>query len=153
MHIRESITINAAPNVVFPYITDPENGVQWDSSLESMEMLTETPFGKGSRVREVRKTPMGRNISIEEVTEFEKDRLMAWATVEGKMLTRGSIKLDRRGSTTELTMDMQGSLPLLQKPLAPLINMMVGREIRSNLSTLKKLAEGEFEGTAAAATS
>ena len=66
---------------------------------------------------------------------------MGWATVEGKMHTTGSIRLEPRRDTTEVTFDMSGGLPLMMKPFAPLISRMVSKEIRQNLATLKRLAE------------
>ena len=66
---------------------------------------------------------------------------MGWTTVEGKMHTTGSIRLEPRGDTTEVTYDMSGGLPLMMKPFAPLIRRMVSKEIRQNLATLKGLAE------------
>ena len=66
---------------------------------------------------------------------------MGWAMVEGKMHTTGSIRLEPRGDTTEVTFDMSGGLPLMMKPFAPLISRMVSKEIRQNLATLKGLAE------------
>jgi uncharacterized membrane protein len=106
-----------------------------------MEILTEGPIAKGSQVKEVRKTPMGNQESTEEIVEFEENRVMGWATVEGKIHTTGSIRLEPRGDTTEVTFDMSGGLPLAMKLFAPLISRMVSKEIRKNLGTLKGLAE------------
>ena len=55
MHIRESVFINATPEAVFPYVVDPEKSGEWDVKRQEMEILTEGPITKGSRVREVRK--------------------------------------------------------------------------------------------------
>ena len=50
MHIKESIYINATPESLFPYVIDPEKSEEWDENRQSMEILTEGPFGKGTRV-------------------------------------------------------------------------------------------------------
>ncbi len=141
MHIRESVFINATPEAVFPYVVDPEKSGEWDVKRLEMEILTEGPITKGSRVREVRKVPMGTQESIEEIVEFEENRVMGWATVEGKMHTTGSIRINPQGDTTEVTFDMSGGLPLMMKPFAFLISRMVSKEIRQNLTKLKGLAE------------
>ena len=59
MHIKESIYINATPESLFPYVIDPEKSEEWDENRQSMKILTEGPFGKGTRVRVVRKIPIG----------------------------------------------------------------------------------------------
>jgi uncharacterized membrane protein len=84
---------------------------------------------------------MGTNESVEEIVEFEENRVMGWATVEGKMLTTGSIRLEPRGGTTEVTFDMSGGLPFAMKLFSPIMTIMVSKEIRRNLETLKGLVE------------
>ena len=76
MHIKESIYINATPESLFPYVIDPEKSEEWDENRQSMKILTEGPFGKGTRVRVVRKIPMGTVETVEEIIEFEENRLL-----------------------------------------------------------------------------
>ena len=141
MHIKESIFINATPETVFPLVVDPEKSAEWDEKRQSMEILTEGPIAKGSRVRVVRKIPMGTLETVEEIIEFEENRLIGWATVEGNMITTASVRLEPRGDTTEITFDMSGGLPFPMKLFAPLVSRMVSKETRGNLATLKGLAE------------
>ena len=117
MHIKESIYINATPESLFPYVIDPEKSEEWDKNRQSMEILIEGPFGKGTRVRVVRKIPMGTVETVEEIIEFEENRLIGWATIEGNMITTASVRLEPRGDTTEITFDMSGGLPFPMKLL------------------------------------
>ncbi|NQW16663.1 MAG: SRPBCC family protein [Chloroflexi bacterium] len=141
MDVRESITIKAPPETLFLYFSDPENNSKWDPKLETVELLTDKPVGKGSRIRSVRKTPMGSSESVEEITEFEENRKFGWASIEGRVLTTGTIQLVPTDDGTEFTIEISGSLPLMMKPFAFLIGRMMRKEIRGNLINLKGLAE------------
>ena len=141
MKIHESITINAAPEAVFALVTDLDREQEWDSGLISSEKLTDGPLGLGTRVKEVRKIPGGKAENVQEITRWEENRLMGWDTVEGKMITSGTISVRPVGDSSEVTFEMTGRGNLLMTLFSPVISWMVGREIHRNFGMLKNMAE------------
>ena len=141
MHVDEPVVINAPPATVFEHVSDPEKSKRWDEGLIELEMLTDGPFGLGTRIREVRKVPGGQNEAIEEVTTFEPGRKLGWTTLEGKFKTSGLISLEPQGEATALNFVVTGSGNFFMNPMSPLLSRAVSKEIRRNLQTLRGLIE------------
>ena len=146
MKVNESVEINAKPEAVFPHFSDPEKSRQWDSSLVSLEVLTEGEFGLGTRVREVRKTPGGNMEAVEEVTTFEPGHKMGWTTIEGKFKSTGEISVVPSGEGSVVNFTMSGKGNLIMTLMSPMISIAASKEIRNNLQTLKGIVESEQAG-------
>lgn len=86
--IESSIEIGRAPDVVFPYVTDPAHFGEWQEGVVSG--ATEGPGGVGSMCTMTRKIGGSERTSMSKVTEYEPPR--RWA-IEG---VDGSIRADVR---------------------------------------------------------
>ena len=75
MHVEETFAIRRAPDVVFDYVASPNNLPIWQTSVISVEQLSDGPPGLGSRFRERTKPRVGRSFGqIVEFTEFDPPR-------------------------------------------------------------------------------
>jgi uncharacterized protein YndB with AHSA1/START domain len=59
MRITETFVVDASPEVVFDYLTDPSKLADWQTSKTLVEQLTDGPPGLGTLVRERTKPPAG----------------------------------------------------------------------------------------------
>lgn len=69
MRFSETFVVEAAPEVVFDYMTDPANLRDWQTSKTSVAQLTDGPPGLGPRIREPTKPPGAEE--FEQIVEFE----------------------------------------------------------------------------------
>jgi uncharacterized protein YndB with AHSA1/START domain len=71
---------------VFAYVTDPTKLVTWQTNTVSVTPEETGPLGLGTRLREVHRTPGGKELtSLVEVSEYEPDRAFALQTIEGSL--------------------------------------------------------------------
>ncbi|MDZ7727185.1 MAG: SRPBCC family protein [Dehalococcoidia bacterium] len=146
MRVQESTTINVPPETVFAYVSDPEKSQRWDQSLVEVKVLTNGPFGLGTRVREVRESPAVRTPPSKRLPTLTIPAAeMGWTTVEGEMDSTGSITVEPQGDGSRVVFEMSGRGNAFMTVLSPLISWSVGREVRRNLQALKSLAEAPQE--------
>ena len=97
VRITETFVVDAAPEVVFDYVTNPSNLRAWQTSKTSVEQLTDGPPGIGTRVRERTKPPGGKEFEqVVEFTEFDRPTRFHVHIVEGPSRSTGRGSSSRR---------------------------------------------------------
>lgn len=137
--------IAATPEVVAAVQFDPSRDPEWIGGVDRVELVTEPPIGRGSRVRRIGGF-MGRPITwLMDVQRFEPARLVGMHALEspfpmdvdyvlepldGGRRTRASIRI--RGDAA----GMYGAMP------GALMGWMVKRSVQGDLKRLKRIVEG-----------
>ena len=77
------ITINRPVEEVFAYVSDLQNGPQWQNGLLEVRRITKGPLGIGTQFTAVRKF-MGRKMeSVIEFTTYEPNKKIAFKSISG----------------------------------------------------------------------
>ena len=95
---QSDVTIDRPPEVVFPYLVEPELQAKW--SDVPMRKVTEGPLGPGSRMElSFGQGPIHTTIGLE-LTEVETGKRMAFTTYStGPVFWDGEYRLEPIGST------------------------------------------------------
>jgi uncharacterized protein YndB with AHSA1/START domain len=129
MRITETFHVDAPPEAVFDYMTEPSNLAQWQTTKTSVEQLTDGPPGLGTRVRERTKPAGAKEFEqIVEFTEFERPTHFRAHIVEGPQPIDGTWTLDADGDRTEVSFVAEGDLRGGLRFLTPLVQRAMARE-------------------------
>ena len=143
--VEVQTTVAASPESVFAVATDLENIVENVSGIDSAEVLTEGPFGKGTRWRETR-TLYGRQATEEMwVTGFDPPRSYVVEAESHGARYRTEITFVPVGAGTRVTFTF-GARPVsfVARLFSIFSGMMMGgvkKALAQDLEDLKRVAE------------
>ena len=141
--VETSIVINRPVGEVFEYVSNPENNPQYESAVIEAKKTSAGPMSVGSTWREVRQF-MGRRIeSINEVTEYQPNKKIAFKTKSGPIPAEGSYTFEAVDGKTKLTVIGQGETGGFFKIADPLVARMVKRDLETASANLKDLLEAQ----------
>ena len=83
MRVNESITINAPAELVWEYINEPDNYLDFMAGVTRWEVEGERRSGLGARYRMLIQVGSAEVGGLIEVVEFSPERDMAWSSVTG----------------------------------------------------------------------
>lgn len=145
--VETSVGIEAPPARVYEVVTDLENAAERISGIKSMEVLTDGPFGVGTRFRETR-VVFGKEAT-------EEMEVVAVTPGEGYELRAEShghvyksfVRVRPEGSGSVLSMGFEGHP---QGMAARIVGTLMGAMMRSqtkkmmdqDLADIKRAAEG-----------
>jgi uncharacterized membrane protein len=134
-------TIQRPRDQVAAYLRDPANDTEWIGGIRSARLLTPGPVAVGSQVERVA-TFLGRRVHyVNEITELTADRL-AMRSVRSPFPMRVTYgHRDAAGSTTEVSVRVQGDAGRFYALAAPLLGPAVRRSITRDLRNLKRVLE------------
>jgi len=146
--VQRSASIKAAPEKIFPLISDLKSHLAWSPFEKDPEMKrtsTESANGRGAAYEwdGNRKVGAGRiqvmTVSAPFLVTME---LMMFRPFKAHNLVEFTV--EPKGEATNVSWAMQGRQPFMAKVMSTLIDCdkMVGREFESGLAKLKALAEG-----------
>ncbi len=142
MRIEQRVHIDAPPEAVFAYMTEPAKLKSWQPSKLAVEPLSEGPPRQGYRVKERTKVGLRQWDQVVEFTEFEPGRSFATHIVEGAVPVDGRWTFTADGSGgTELEFVAEGSLGRPLKLLEPLVKRGIERSFRQYHGLLKHQVE------------
>jgi uncharacterized membrane protein len=126
---------------VFDYLSDFQNGPQWQHGLQGVGRITEGPIGVGTRFTSVRKF-MGRKMeSGIEFTAFELNKKFAIKSYTGSSPFKQTFLFEDTGSVTRVNTVFELELGGLMNLAEPLIAPGVRREMKADFDTLKEIIE------------
>jgi uncharacterized protein YndB with AHSA1/START domain len=129
MRITETFVVDAPPEAVFDYMTDPSNLAQWQTSKTSVEQITDGPPGLGTRVRERTKPPGAKEFEqLVEFTDFDRPRRFHVHVVEGPYPVDGTWTFAPQGEATSVTFVAEGELSGLMRLGEPLVKRGMARQ-------------------------
>jgi uncharacterized membrane protein len=140
-------TIQRPRDQVAAYLRDPANDTEWIGGIRSARLLTPGPVAVGSQVERVA-TFLGRRVHyVNEITELTADRL-AMRSVRSPFPMRVTYgHRDAAGSTTEVSVRVQGDAGRFYALAAPLLGLAVRRSITRDLRNLKRVLEARPQPT------
>jgi uncharacterized membrane protein len=136
-----SIIIHRPIQEVFDFVSDFQNGPQWQSGLLEVHPLTEGPLGVGTRFTSLRKS-MGRTMeSGIEFVAFELNKKMAIKSFSGSSPFKQTFFFETLPDGTRLTtrfeLEMRGLMGLAEPLIAPIVR----REMKADFSRMKEMVE------------
>jgi uncharacterized membrane protein len=134
-------TIGRPCEEVAAYLRDPANDTRWIGGIRSARLLTPGPVAIGSQVERVA-TFLGRRVEyVNEITELTADRL-AMRSVRSPFAMRVTYRhRDAGGSTTEVSVRVEGDAGRFYALAGPLLGLAVRRSITRDLRNLKQVLE------------
>ncbi|MCH8850803.1 MAG: SRPBCC family protein [Chloroflexi bacterium] len=140
--ITAEVTIERPREAVAAFAMDSANDPAWIGGVVESKALTDGPFGKGSKVGRTAKF-LGRRMEYTtEVVEYEPSALVAMRAESPFPMTIRYEFVERAGRTLariRVTGEGSGFYNLA----APLLAMMVKRNVSRDLRTLKRLLESD----------
>lgn len=121
---------------VFPFLADPRNRPRWQSSLRTVEMLSEGEPRVGMAWRE---RPGGLIRFDMRISALEPQALWAehleGAGISGEI----ALRFTRENDATRVTVDISLQLPSPLRIAAPLIRSLLVRAVRHDLARVARL--------------
>jgi uncharacterized membrane protein len=126
---------------VFAYACDPAHDTTWIGALTEATVLTEPPFGVGSRVRRVAGF-LGRRIEyVNEVVEFETGRRLAMRSVKAPFPMTVVYEFEDDGDGTRMRIRTGGDASGFYRIAGPLLARAVRKGVADDLRRLKQTLE------------
>jgi uncharacterized protein YndB with AHSA1/START domain len=135
--IRNSVEIHRPQGVVFDYLSDLRNELEWNPACQQMEKLTDGPVGLGTRFRG--KWKGGPVVELEIVT-FEPP--LTWSAHNG-----GPVEVDFTGRLEPTTNGTRLNAEFVAQPhgwfrlVFPVFLVMIKRQERANMTHLRESLE------------
>lgn len=139
-----SITIQAPPERVFPYLEEGDKLTQWVGMMSKSESLTGDAPGVGHKFRDTYLMQGGKTMeAIGEIVGYEKDKFL-----KAEMICDGFdmvVEYHLRPENGQTRLDFHSESTYkgnwLVKLMAPLITMIAQRQLKKDLAKLKSLVE------------
>lgn len=136
---ERTITIQKPVGEVFAFVANHDNDKQWRPGV--VEMRKSSGEGVGARWYQRVKGPGGREIPADiEVTQLDRNRVLAFRAVEGPVRPEGRYELADEGGATRLTFSLNAELKGLKKLMSPMVQKQMDAEV-GNLEKLKRVLE------------
>jgi len=136
-----SIIINRPIEEVFSYVSDLQNGPQWQNGLFEVRSLTQGSLGSGSQFTSTRKF-LGRKLeAVVEVVAYEPNRKVSVKSDSGSVPFEESFLFEPTTEGTRLTTVIELHTTGFMGLAAPMIKGSLKREMESDFGDLKDLLE------------
>jgi uncharacterized protein YndB with AHSA1/START domain len=148
MLVRMSVDIEAPPEVVWPYLVEPEKTMQWFTALKKLEYTSDEQGGPDSTFYWYEEAG-GRTYDLYfETTEWKENELFAYRMTEGDFFKSYDERweIEKTPSGSRFTFNDHIEFPY--GPFGKMIGWFAARTARETgtevLANLKKLAEADF---------
>ena len=141
--IEHSVTINRPIEEVFTFVTNIENGTQWQSGVLESRQTSQGPAGVGATGMEVRQFMGLRVESSFEVTEYEPSRKMGFKTTSGPIPLEGNYTFEPTEGGTKVTFAVQLEPSGVFKLAEALVARTARKQVETDCSNLKYLLEAQ----------
>ncbi|MDQ3572850.1 MAG: SRPBCC family protein [Actinomycetota bacterium] len=146
MRLSESTVISAPPEVVWKYLSNLDNYLQFMSGITRWDVDGEQTTGLGARRRMLFKVGSAEVGGLIEVVEWNEPYDLAWSSVSG-VDQRGRLRLRKAGKSST-RVELRYAYGVAGAGLAGMISeRLSARTIRGHLRTslaqLKRLVENE----------
>lgn len=145
--VRSRIEVNRPRDQVAAFLEDPANDHRWIRALvEPARVLTDGPFGNGTRVRRVARMAGAKLDYTTEVVEFRPSAKTVMKTVTGPPMVVTYSLADSAGGT-EVTVRNEGGSGLMFRLFGWLVGRMVRSRVDGDLRRLKQVLEQAEQAT------
>ena len=145
MRVQKSIEIEASPEEVWAFLTEPEKILEWYVPLRKFEYTSEQKSGVGAPFRFEQKAAAGTLELNCAVTEWVENEVFAFRMTSGNIMKdyaeRWTVEATPSGS--RFTFTEEGELPfgVIGRLIRPLAERSSGATVEKMLAKLKSLAE------------
>ena len=139
-HAEKTVLINRPVGSVFDFLLNGANNKLWRSSVLDIELLSEPPFGAGSKFGQGLKAPMGRIAGDYEITECKPNELIQFHVIAGPARPTGTYRFQSQGAGTAVTFVLDYETRGLSKLMEPMIQRSMDEEV-GMLDELKAFLE------------
>lgn len=141
--ITETVEIARRPEDVFAYLDDLSRHGEWQTQIESVEVLTEGPTRIGTRAVDTRRVPGGRQKITYEITEHDPPRRAAFRGLDGPIRPRGTITVEPLdgGARSRITLELHLEGHGFGKVIAPLVRLDARRHVPKDQARFKERLE------------
>ena len=142
IRVELTVVVDRPVEEVFAYVTDPAKLAEWQPNLVSVTQETDGPMGAGTRLREVRRGPFGRNVeAIVEVAEYEENRRFDLRIVSGPLPIDGRNEFRPAGGGTRIDLIAEGKLSGPLRFAEPILAGALRRQFAGYYERLKESLE------------
>ena len=145
MKVQKSIEINAPPEKVWSFMTEPEKVLQWYIPLQKFEYTTDQRNAVGAPLYYEEKTALGSVKFNCVVTEWVEKEKFAFKMTSGNMMKSyeeiWTVEPANAGSRFTFLEQGELSLGIIGKLLNPIAARSSGATVEKMLAKLKTLAE------------
>jgi carbon monoxide dehydrogenase subunit G len=139
--ITQSVTVNRPVEEVWAFLSDFENTTRWSRGVLEARQTSDGPLRVGSILQTVVKAFGRRRTADYLVTEYEPNRVFAFAVTAGPMTSRARYSVEPAGAGTRLTVSGEAEATGLLRLLAPILVRTVERHSQDDLFNLKRILE------------
>jgi len=142
--IRIELPIDVARPVqdVFAYLTDLDRLSEWQPNVVSVTKETAGAMGKGTRLREVRRGPFGRQVeAVVEVATYVPNRRFDLRIASGPLPIDGNHELHETDAGTRIDFVAEGQPGGVLRIVEPLLARVLRRQFRGYYERLKGILE------------
>jgi uncharacterized membrane protein len=126
---------------VFAFVADARNRPRWDDSVDSEELTSPEPVGRGSTVR-TRMRSMGRDYEYTwEIVEHEPPHRQRIESTSGPLPTTLAYDLAEDGAGTVVRFSVTGRPTGFMRLLQPLIARRTQQNLDAGFARLKEVLE------------
>lgn len=144
--IEKSVVINQLIGKVFEFVSNAENEPRWRTEIQESKVIFDGLYGVGSTISQSAHF-MGRRIdATAEISEYEKNRSVAWEMTSGSFSGNGSIAYEAvNDNQTKVTITSNFDVGGFFKLAEPLVARSGRRQTEANLATLKDMLEADAD--------
>ncbi|MCY4617316.1 MAG: SRPBCC family protein [Chloroflexi bacterium] len=141
-----SVTIARDTADVWAYVSDVTNQDHWVDGMSDSEIVGNGSIGRGTQIRGTYTYGGGSAPVLMTVTEFREGKRLAIDASEGPFPFSGLLSLEQAGGETVVTNSMTAGsdhivTSIMFTLLRPVMEMMMGRQLRKELRQLKDILE------------
>lgn len=141
--VETSILVQRPVGLVFAFVSDAENDIQWRSEVVSMKNVTPKPHGAGTRTVEVAKV-LGKQLeTTTEIVEFEPDVRMSRRTLSSQtpVITARSVQAVDGGTRFTYRLQADVTEVFMFRLFRPVLQWWTQRKVEGYMATLKDILE------------
>jgi hypothetical protein len=143
--VRTDVTverlIRADREVVAGYAMDPRNDASWIGALTEVNVLTDGPVGKGTRVQRVARF-LGKRIEyVNEIEVYEPPERLVMRSVKAPFPMTVTYEFEAVDGGTRMRIATGGDASGFYRLAGPLLNRQVERGVTADLDRLKEILE------------
>ena len=138
---ENSIDIMRPSEAVFDFVLDPTQAERWHIATATMRKLTEGKAKVGTRYALTLNVPGSQREVVTEITEYEANRRVTFATVSGPMPFVEQYMLHEVEDGTRLTEIGEVKLSGVMRLLSPMISAFQRRNSANGLRKAKAILE------------
>ena len=128
-------------NLVFAFVTTPENDFQWQYGTLASTQISRGEIGRGTLFRAVSHL-MGRRIeTVYEITVFELDKRYGFKSVSGSVDSYTLYTFETSKGATRINLSIETNPRDVFKLNNPIVVKKFKKEYKENLAMLKNILE------------